>query len=456
MTTPRTGRRGLLRLSLPIIAIQVGTLAMSIVDSVVVGRMEEAAEGAGLSYVGIGHAWSWFWVVFGLGALMAIEPLISQAMGAGDEDAAGRAVQRGLLLALLFSIPVSIPLLLGTAVLEALLADPQVAAGAGAYSRIIALGLPGLYAYTALRLSLQSMRRVAPAFYAIVVANIVNLIATLLLVPGYEPWGIPPYGASGAAAATVASQWTMAAMVAAAGWRSLKPRLLPPSPRLRRMEPLARMIRLGAPSGLQHQLEVGVFAATAVAMERFGPAAAAGHLVALHLAALTFMVPIGLSYATAVLVGESVGRDDKAGARAVSRDSFLLAFAFMGCCGAALLLLRGVLPALWTPKLPVIEIASILLPVAAAFQVFDGLQVVAIGVLRGLGDLRTPAITGLLGFWLLGFPSGLLLGFQFELGPAGLWWGLVIGLAAVAGLLLLRIRNHWRQPLRRIRIEDPA
>jgi MATE family multidrug resistance protein len=220
--------RSLLRLSLPIIAIQIGTLTMGLVDTIIVGQMSPdiGKAGEGLSYVGVGHAWSFFWIVFGLGALMAIDPLISQATGARDFKAAGRAVQRGVILAFLYSIPLGIPLVFSGSILKLILNDEAVAAGAGAYSSILVVGLPALLTYTALRLSLQSMKRLAPAFYAILAANVINFFATRLMVPGYEPWGIPAMAATGAAWATVTSQWTMAFMVVLAGWKTLRVQLL--------------------------------------------------------------------------------------------------------------------------------------------------------------------------------------------------------------------------------------
>ena len=455
-TTGAPQRSSILRLSLPIVAIQLGTLLMPLVDTVIVGQIVEAPGNAGrsLSFVGLGHAWAWIWVVFGLGALMAIDPLISQAMGAGDRRAAGRAMRRGVLLAVVYSVPVSVPLFLAPEVLSTVLSDPVSAVGAAEYSRILVVGLPALYLYTALRMGLQSMKRIAPAFVAIAVANVINLVATRLLVLGYEPLHIPALGAPGAAWATVASQWTMVIMLLLSGWRSLKPYLLPVTAGTFSRAPILRMVRMGIPSGLQHQLEVGVFAATALSMERFGPPSAAGHMVALHLASVTFMIPLGISYGTSVLVGEAVGRGNQDEAKHQARYALFLGVAFMAICGALFLLLKSTLPRIWTTDQEVLAVASALLPVAAAFQVFDGFQVVAIGVLRGLGDLRTPAITGLVGFWLVGYPAGFVLAFPLGMGPKGLWWGLVLGLAMVALILHVRIRHHWTRPLRRLDVDQ--
>jgi MATE family, multidrug efflux pump len=179
----------------------------------------------------------------------------------------------------------------------------------------------------------------------------------------------------------------------------------------------------------------------------------AAHQIALNLASITFMVPLGLSSAAAVVVGHAVGRSDPGGARGAARAALACAVTFMGTTALAFTLAPGVLAGLYTADPAVLALAVLLLPLAGVFQVFDGIQVTSIGILRGLGDTRTPMIIGLLGYWVIGLPVSLWLGFHLEQGPVGLWWGLVLGLVIVALFLLDRVRRRLQRPLRRVHID---
>jgi MATE family multidrug resistance protein len=214
------------------------------------------------------------------------------------------------------------------------------------------------------------------------------------------------------------------------------------------------MLRLGAPIGVQFGLEFGAFGAIGVLMGWLGTLAMAGHQVALNLASLTFMVPLGISQATAVLVGQGVGREDPPGARRAAGAGIILGGAFMAGTAALFLLFPELLSRIYTVDPEVVAVAVLLIPLAGVFQIFDGLQVVASGVLRGVGDTRSPMIVNLLGFWCIGMPISLWLGFRAGVGPVGLWWGLVAGLGSVAVFLLVRVRFRMGRDLRRIVIDD--
>jgi MATE family multidrug resistance protein len=214
------------------------------------------------------------------------------------------------------------------------------------------------------------------------------------------------------------------------------------------------MLRLGSPIGIQFGLEYGAFGLTGLLMGWLGTVAMAGHQVALNLASLTFMVPLGISQATAVLVGQGVGREAPGSARRAAGAGLLLGTAFMATTALVFLFFPGVLARFYSGDPEVLVLATILIPLAGVFQVFDGLQVVASGVLRGVGDTRTPMLLNLLGFWCIGMPVGLWLGFGRGMGPRGLWWGLVLGLASVAILLLFRVRARMARALPRVRIDE--
>jgi MATE family multidrug resistance protein len=214
------------------------------------------------------------------------------------------------------------------------------------------------------------------------------------------------------------------------------------------------MLRLGLPIGLQMQLEIGVFSVVALLMGHIGTVPMAAHQIAINIASLTFMVPLGVSGAAAVVVGQAVGAGEAARARRSAVAALATGAAFMLLSGLVLTLAPRPLARLYSLEAAVVALASLLIPIAGVFQVFDGLQVVSIGVLRGVGDTRAPMVVNVLGFWLIGLPVSLWLGFGVGTGAVGLWWGLVAGLAAVAMFLLARVRARLGSALERVRIEE--
>jgi MATE family multidrug resistance protein len=441
--------RGLLTLALPVIVVQVGLMAMGVVDSIMVGHVSPVA----LAAVALGNIYFFGASIFGLGTLMALDPVIAHAAGAGDAEGVARGVQRGLLLAVILCIPTTLLLIPAPAILVALKQPAEVAPLAGAYARACIPGTIGFFTFTVFRQSLQALHRVRPLVISVVLANLANAILNWMLIFGHL--GMPPLGAVGSAWASTISRLLLAPLVLGLGWPLLREHVV----RLRResldLVPLGRLLRIGAPIGAQHQLEYGVFAVVGLLMGAMGTAQVAGHQVALNLASLTFMVPLGLSAAAAVVVGHAVGRGDAVAAAQSSRAALYSAVGFMGGTAAIFLLWPGPLARVYTDAPEVLRVAVTLIPLAGVFQVFDGIQVSSIGLLRGLGDTRTPMLTGILGFWLVGLPVSLLLGFRFGYGPAGLWWGLVLGLVAVALVLLLRLRHRLRQPLSRVHLDAP-
>jgi MATE family multidrug resistance protein len=217
-----------------------------------------------------------------------------------------------------------------------------------------------------------------------------------------------------------------------------------------------RMLKIGLPIGAQMMLEGGAFNVMALLMGWLGVVQVAAHQIALNLASLAFMVPLGVSSAAAVIVGHAVGRGDAEGVRRATIASLAVGAGFMLCTGALFMLAPVPLAGLYTRDAIVVALAALLLPLAGVFQVFDGLQVVAIGLLRGLGDTRMPMIVNVIGFWCIGMPVSLWLGFGLDYGAVGLWWGLVVGLVIVAAFLIARVRQREHHGLARIIIDEHA
>jgi MATE family multidrug resistance protein len=440
--------RALLALAVPVVVVQVGMMFMGVVDTVMVGHLNAEA----LAAVALGNLYFFGVAIFGMGVLMALDPIVAQAVGALDETAIARALQRGLLLALLLSVPSMLLLLPAGAVLAWLGQPAAVVPLAGTYDLLILPGVLPFLAFTVFRQTLQAMGRMRPIVVTIVVANLVNAGLNWALIFGHL--GAPPLGVAGAAWATTISRWMMALLLAGLGWPLLRRHLAPLRPGVLHLQPLGRMLRLGLPIGAQFQLEYTAFGVTGLLMGVLGINQMAGHQVALNLASLTYMVPLGVSAAAAVLVGQEVGRDNPHGARRSARAALVTGVAFMLVTGALFLSAPRLLAGLYTSSGAVLAVAAALLPLAGLFQVFDGIQVVASGILRGLGDTRSPMLINLIGFWAVGIPAGVLLGFRVGMGARGLWWGLVLGLAAVAVILLGRVRHRVRSRLGRVMIDD--
>lgn len=440
--------RALLRLALPVVVVQVGIMAMGVVDTIMVGHLSATA----LAAVALGNLYFFGCAILGMGVLMALDPVVAQALGAGDHPAVARGVQRGLLLAIALSIPTAFVLLYGESALRAMGQPTEVVPLAGAYARWTAPSVLPLYLFVALRQSLQALRHMRPIIICIVAGNLINGVLNWMLIYGHL--GAPALGVTGAAISTTIGRWALPFILLGLAWHELGPALRP----LRRdaldLAPLWRLFRLGLPIGVQTALEFTAFGAVGLMMGRLGTIPVAAHQVAINLASLTFMVPLGVGQAAAVLVGHAIGATDQSGARRAARAAMVYGIGFMALTSIVFLLIPVQLAHLYTNDVATIALAAALLPVAGVFQLFDGAQAVTAGILRGAGDTRVPMLINLGGFWLCGIPLSLALGFHTAMGPVGLWWGLAAALAVVAAILTLRVRTLLRRPITRVMIEQ--
>ncbi|MCU0621519.1 MAG: MATE family efflux transporter [Gemmatimonadales bacterium] len=436
--------RALLALALPVVAVQVGLMLMGVVDTMMVGRVSAAA----LAGVALGNLYYFGCSIFGMGVLFALDPIVAQAVGARDEAGIARGVQRGGVLAVLLSVPVAALMLLGEPALRAAGQPVDVIPQAGAYTRYSAPGVLPFYLFLVLRQTLQALTRMRPILLAIVAANLLNVVLNWVFIFGNL--GAPRMGVAGAAVATTIGRWVLPALLLALAWPALRDALRPLRREALAPAPLLRMLRLGAPIGIQSMLEYTAFGMVGLLMGRIGTTAVAAHQVAINLASLTFMVPLGVGQAAAVLVGHAVGARDPVAARGAARAAVAYGVGFMGLTAIAFLVAPRFLAQLYTTDAATVALAATLLPVAGVFQLVDGLQAVTAGVLRGAGDTRVPMLINLGGFWLFGIPLCLLLGFRAGLGAVGLWWGLAGALGAVAVVLAWRTWRLLHRPIERV------
>ena len=439
----------LLRLAVPVVGVQLGLMLMGVVDTLMVGRVSPEA----IAAVAMGNLYFYGVSIFGVGLLMALDPIIAQAVGAGDDAAIQRGVQRGIAIATALGLITMVLLLAAEPVLRLLRQPEDVVPLAALYVKLEAPAQIPFYLFVVLRQTLQARHDTTPIVASIVAANLANVVLNWVLIFGHA--GFAPMGVAGSAIATMLSRWLMTLLLLALAWRGLRPYLFPW--RSDALEPAAlrRVVALGAPIGIQMNLEYGVFAVAGLIMGWLGTVQMAGHQVALNLASLTFMVPLGVSAAASVLVGNAVGRGDMAGARRAAATSVAVGVVFMAITAVIMLAIPGMLAQAYTDVPAVAAVASVLIPIAGLFQVFDGLQVVCIGILRGVADTRAPMLINVLGFWLIGLPVSWLFGLRLGHGPQGLWWGLTIGLIVVALILALRVRSRLAGTVERVMIDRP-
>lgn len=425
------------RLAWPVVLGEVGWQAMGIVDTVMVGRVGAEA----LAGVGVGNALFFVVAIFGIGMLLGLDFAIARAVGAGERAEVATFFWHGIALAVVLGVVLTLLLLAATPMIARLGLDEGVAVVAAAYLDVVVWSTLPLLLYTALRRFLQAVGAVRVIAITILVANVVNAIADWTLVLGN--WGAPALGATGAAWATFLSRALMLAILA--GYVLVQHADVIAMPVRFGWQKMSLLARLGLPAALQLTLEVGVFAVVTALVGRFGAAALAAHHVVLNIASLSFMVPLGISAAAAVRVGHSFGRRDAVETAAAGWTAIAAAAAVMCGFGVLFIGVPELLMRAFTPEPEVIAVGASLLVVAAAFQLFDGIQVVATGALRGTGETRTAMFTNLVAHWFLGLPVGVALGFGLAWGATGLWLGLCCGLvvAAVALLVFWQRRQRW-------------
>jgi len=445
--------RILLRLALPLALATAGQALRGLVDTAVVGR----AGAVQLAGAALGNAVVFTVAILGIGTLMGVDPLISQALGARDEVRARRLFWQAIRVSAVASTVLVLPAVGLAFALEPLGIAPDVARASRSFILWRLPGLAALLAFYAQRAYLQAVGAARALLWATVLANVLNLLGDLLLVfggAGLPTWTgplrwIPSMGAGGSALSTTLVQWAEVAFLA---WvvRQVPIPTWPANLHARLVEDERRILRVGIPIGLHFGAEVGVFALAGFLAGRLGAESLSAHQIVLTFSSVTFTFALGIGNAGSVRVGLAVGARDTPGARRAGLLAFGAGAAFMGCAAIAYLAFPGQLVALMTDAPGIAALAVPLFTVAAVFQVSDGLQGVGAGVLRGAGDSRFTFSANVVGHYLIGLPLALVLGFQMHQGVVGIWWGLCAGLTAVAIALVgrfLRVSSREILPL---------
>ena len=427
----------MIKLALPVVLTYVGFMTMGLVDILMVGHLGATPIGA----VGVGSSlYSWF-LIFGIGLLTGMDYPISHAFGAGKTEEGHQTFVQGVLLGFFISIPLTAILLAISKHLSLFALNPDVTPETAGYLGVLAYSLLPALVFTAGHRYLQAMGAVRPPMIILLLANILNVVLNYALIFGH--FGAPRMLVPGSAVATLVSRIFMMAAIGFYiwDWDRKHEHHLEKFPFRYDAARMRALIKLGTPSALQMVFEVGVFAMATVLAARLSSEELAAHQIVLNTASFTFMVPLGVSSATAVMVGQAVGRNEPHLARAIGWRGFALGTAFMAFSASMMLLFPHAILSIYSHDVHVIAIGQSLLWVAALFQLSDGAQCVGTGALRGIGDTHTPMVVNLCGHWLVGLPLGVFLCFGLHWGVQGLWIGLSSGLTLVAGGLLY----FWRK-----------
>lgn len=449
---PREGWRALLVLAWPLVLVNLGNVTVGSVHTMIVGRFDTAE----LAAVGLGGSLYFACSMIGVGVTLGLDPLISQAIGAGEVGRARSMVRQTVWLAAGFGAALAVVLAIVVALLPAMGIEADLARRVARYVHVRAPCLPLLMGLVGCRTYLQGHGVTRPLVVGVVAANVVNAPLSWLLVLGdsglerlgLESIGLPALGARGAAAASVIA-YVVQLVIGVYAIRQLDSGMARVSfaPDL---DVLRRTLRLGMPVALQLLAEVAAFALAAFLAGRLGKTPLAAHFVAISLASITFQVPMGIGAASAVLVGHAVGRGDSDGVRRIGRVTLTVTTIYMVLSSVVLLFASAPLAAMIAPDPTLVRAATPLVLIAAFFQLADGLQAAVAGALRGAGDTRWPLAANLAGYYVVGMPLSLVLGFELRWGAEGIWWGLSAALTLVALGLVFRWRHVARGSFQRV------
>jgi multidrug resistance protein, MATE family len=432
----------LTRLAVPVVLSELGWMAQGVVDTIMVGKLGPVSIGA----VALGNAVFYTPSLFGIGLLLGLDPLVAQAYGRRDYDDCHRWLAQGIYLALGITPVLMVLVAIASFFFGRVGITPEVAGPAAQYLRMLDWSILPLLVYGASRRYLQGVGQVRVITLTYIGANLLNWGGNWLLIYGH--WGLPAMGVRGSALSTVLARILMAVSLMGFAWRYERQR---GHPLFRhwagvQIDRIRQLVRLGLPAAAQITLEVGAWNTATLSAGWLNPIALATHQIAINYASITYMIPLGISAATAVSVGHAIGAGDKARARRAGWLALGLGTAFMFLAGIVFFVAPRPLIELYTRDPQVLAVGPSLLWIAAAFQIFDGVQTICTGALRGLGETRAPMLANFIGYWLLGLPLGLILCFVLKWGIYGMWIGLTLALIVISSILIYR----WRQDSNRL------
>ena len=421
-------------LAFPVMLSQMGQVMVGVADSVMVGRVGVEP----LAAASLANSIFYFIFMFGVGVSYAITPLVAKADSIGDHRESSVLIKHGLLTNMVVALALFLLLMLTTQLIHLLNQPAEVVVLARPYLIVIGISLLPFMLFQTFRQFCEGLSLTKVPMYFTVAANVINIGLNYILIFG--KLGFEPMGLMGAGWASLIARFLMGVGMAAYVLyaRKFKPYWEGFQVVRIKVERIKKLLNLGIPVGMQFIFEIGAFAAAAIMVGWLGAEPLAAHQIAINLSSLSYMMASGISAAATVRVGNQMGRRDIPMLIKAGRSSFVMGATFMAVCGLIFITGKELLPSLYIDDESVINIAASLLIIAAFFQISDGLQVVSLGALRGMEDVKIPTIITLFAYWVVGLPVGYLFGFHWQFGIEGIWYGLLIGLSLSAILLLLR------------------
>jgi multidrug resistance protein, MATE family len=424
-------------LAYPVVLSQLGHILVSVADSVMAGQLGTDP----LAAASLGNSLFNIVLMFGLGISFSITPLIAGADGKLNHTRIGLLLLNGLVLNLLISFLLVFLYYIGAPLVPFLGQPENVVFLALPYLQILFFSLLPLMVFQAFKQFAEGLSLTRQAMYISVFANLLNILLNYILIFG--KLGFPPLGLNGAAWATLVARIVMAGLIITYVFSAPRfdfyRRLLRPANIS--LIHIRRIFSFGLPISMQMIFEMGAFTFSAIMIGWLGARELAAHQIAINIAAVTYMMASGIGAAATIRVGNNLGRKDPHGIKLAGYSSFLMVTVFMATTGLLLVFMNSYIPHFYVDDPEVIRLASGLIIIAAIFQLSDGVQVVGLGALRGLEDVKMPSLISLLAYWLLALPIGYFLGFRMGMGVHGIWIGLLAGLSLAAILLFLRFRK---------------
>ena len=431
-------------LALPIIAGQLGHVLISIVDNAMVGQLGSTQ----LAAAGLANSIFFLVFIFSIGLTLAITPLTGEAFGAGDFEKCKTIFKNGLMINLFAGILFTF-LGFGSVFLIDLLDQPEeIREPAKAYLVILSLSiLPGTL-FLHFKQYIEGFGKVIPGMVGMGITVLVNVFLNWVFI--YGNLGMPTLGLIGAGFGTLIAR-TVGFFVIA-GWAIQSKSFGTYISFTDLFKPVKKVIHeileVGMPSSIQYFFEVGAFSGALIMMGWIGKNESAAHNVAIHLASITFMVATGLSAAATIRVSQAKGRGEVRTLRRAGFAAIILGIAFMFISALVFWFGKSLLPSFYIHEPEVLKIASVLMGIAAFFQISDGIQAIGVGALRGLSDAKVPALITFLAYWVIGLPGGYYLGFHAGLGMNGIWYALSLSLTFSAFFLTWRFHFLTRKLMR--------
>ena len=416
---------------------QLGHVMVGLADSVMVGQLG-AIE---LASVSLGGGIFHVIMLFGIGVSYAITPMVAAADGENNKSSCASYLKHGFYLNIILGLLLAIGLSLSSGVLNWFDQEQEVLEFAIPYLTIISLSIIPIMFFQTFRQFAEGLSNTKPAMIITIGGNLVNVGLNYLLIFGV--WGFPEMGVSGAALATLISRVLIA--VGMSSYVFIGPKFKSVM-ELYQWDGVSngtfiKLLKIGVPAGLQFIFEAGAFGMAAVMIGWIGAIPLAAHQIALNMAGITYMAASGISAAATIRVGNQLGKSDFETLKVAGNTCFVMVTVFMTVCGIVFVLFNEFLPSLYIDDPVVIGYASSLLVVAALFQISDGVQVVGLGALRGLADVKIPTLYTLFAYWVMALPIGYILGIQLKMGAIGVWVGLLIGLSISAVMQFARFRK---------------